>query len=202
MVTGEPEVRARLLRDWLAFVAREPEPYASRFLQRLPREMVARVEDAAARVWLPAGYHVAMADALRDAFGRAREHDYYRRAFVESIRRPVLRPLFDVGARLLGLTPAACVRWASKGWNASFRNCGTLTGEVLGEGRARGVYRGLPRVCTDSDAWVESAQSTVYGVLDLTHAEGVVRLDTSGRARGEMIVELEWVKPPSRAGDG
>jgi hypothetical protein len=191
-----PEVRAGLLRDWLAFVAREPEPYAGRFVERLPREMVARVEQATARMWLPAAYHVAMADALRDAFGRAREHEYYRRAFVESIRRPVLRPLFDVGARLLGLTPASFVRWASKGYAASFRNCGSLTGEVLGEGRARGVYRGLPRVCTDSDAWVESAQSTVYGVLDLTHTEGVVRLDASGRARGEVILELEWVTRP------
>jgi hypothetical protein len=187
-----PEVRAGLLRDWLAFVAREPAPYAGRFVERLPREMVTRIEEAPARLWLPAGYHVAMAEALRDAFGRAREHDYYRRAFVESVRRPVLRPLFDVGARLFGLTPAAFVRWASKGYAASFRNCGTLTGEVLGEGRARGVYCGLPPVCTLSDAWIDSAQSTIYGILDLTRTEGVVRLDTSGRARGEMIVELEW----------
>jgi hypothetical protein len=196
MVGEEPEVRARLLRDWLSLVARESAPYAQRFAERVPREMVARIEETAARMWLPAAYHVAMADALRDAFGRAREHDYYRRAFVESIRRPVLRPLFDVGARLLGLTPAACVRWASKGWAASFRHCGTLTGEMLGEGRARGVYRGLPSVCTDSDAWIDSAQSTIYGVFDLTHTEGVVRLDTSGRARGEMVVELEWLTRP------
>jgi hypothetical protein len=196
MVRDGPAVRARHLQDWLALVAQEPAPYDRRFRERLPPEMVAQIEDVTSGTWLPAAYHVAMADALRDAFGRAREHDYYRRALVESVRRPVLGPLYQVGIRLFGLTPAACLRWASKGWDASFRSCGTLTGELLGEGRGRIVYRGLPSVCTDSDAWMESSQSTIYGVFDLTRTEGVVRLDASGRARGEMVVDIEWLTPP------
>jgi hypothetical protein len=192
-VSDAPTVRARHLQDWLALVAREPAPYNQRFRERLPVEIVTEIESVGAGTWLPAGHHVAMADALRDAFGRAREHDYYRRAFGESLRLPVLGPLFQVGLRLFGLTPATCLRWASKGWDASFRNSGTLVGEVLEPGRGRIVYAGLPNVCTDSDAWVESAQSTVYGVFDVTRTKGVVRLDLRGRAEGGMVVEVEWV---------
>jgi hypothetical protein len=154
--------------------------------------MVSEIERVTPGTWLPAGYHVMMADALREAFGSAREHDYYRRAFVASMRLPVFAPFFDVGVRLLGLTPSSFLRWGSKGWNASFRNAGTVEGEVLGETRGRVVYRGLPKVCTDSNAWLESAQSTIYGVYDLTRTTGIVRLDTSGRAHGEMTAELEW----------
>lgn len=82
-MSDAPTVRARHLQDWLALVAREPAPYSQRFLERLPAEMVAEIEAVNAGTWLPAGHHVAMADALREAFGRAREHDYYRRAHLE-----------------------------------------------------------------------------------------------------------------------
>jgi hypothetical protein len=190
--TGEPQVRARHLQDWLALVAREPEPCASRFLEILGREMITEVEGAHAQIWLPAAYHVAMADALREAFGPTREHAYYRRAFVASMRMPVFGGLFKVGIRLFGLTPRAFIHWASKGWKVSFRNCGALEGTVLADNRGVLVYSDLPRVCTDSDAWLESAQSTIYGVLDVTRTDGVVRIDMSGRARGEMRVEIEW----------
>jgi hypothetical protein len=190
MVT--PEVRARHVQDWLVQVAREPEPYASRFREHLPPEMIAQIETVTATTWLPAQYHVAMADALRDAFGRTREHEYYRRAFVASMHGGAFGTLFAVGIRLFGLTPRAFLRWAAKGYDASFRNCGSLEGEVLDETRGRVVYRDLPKVCTDSDAWLESAQSTIYGVFDVTETNGIVRIDTSKRAEGAMIVELEW----------
>lgn len=114
----------RHLKDWLALVAREPAPYNQRFRDQLAPEIVAEIESVGAATWLPTGHHVAMADALREAFGRAREHDYYRRAFGESLRLPVLGPLFQVGLRLFALDPAMCLRWASKGWDASFRNLG------------------------------------------------------------------------------
>ena len=120
-----------------------------------------------------------------------REGDY-RRQFAASLRGPVLRPLVRTGMTLLGVTPASLIRWADKGWDSSFRGCGTLQGELVGPGHGRLVYAGLPAVCTASDAWLESSQGSAYGVYDLMRADGIVRIDKSGRREGRFVIEMEW----------
>ena len=92
------------------------------------------------------------------------------------------------------------LRWSPRAYQAGFRNVGELAGEVLGPQRARLVYSALPTVCTSSDAWMLSSQGSAYGAYDFLGIEGVVRLDTSGRSLGRMVLELEWsgtaAKPP------
>jgi len=183
-------------------VATEEEPYRSRFFERITPEMRAQIDEASRVAWLPIALHVRLADIQLESFGAARAHDYYRRAFVSAIKGPIFAPLLLTAVRLLGLSPATFVRWASRGHEAAYRNMGTLKGEVLGPNRARLTFFELPSVCTESDAWVMSAQGSSYGVYDLLETEGVVRIDTHGRAQGTMRLELEWGdrerrKPPA-----
>jgi hypothetical protein len=96
------------------------------------------------------------------------------------------------GTKLFGTTPATFLRWAHKGWDASFRSCGHLRGEVLGPVSGRLLYTELPSVCTASDPWLDSAQGSVYGSLDVLRTDGVVRIDKSGRAEGKLEIGLEW----------
>ncbi len=187
-----PLVRARNLHHWLVLIGAEPEPWRSKFREALPREVFAAIEEAGRFEWLPAQLHVQMSDALLEAFGPQRAHDYYRRAMSASVRGPVLGPLFRTGSKLLGLKVPTFLRWASHGWSASFKDTGTLAGEVLAPGHGRLIYAGLPSFCTASKAWVESAQGSAYGVLDMVQSKGVVRLDTSNLARGGFQLELEW----------
>jgi hypothetical protein len=49
-------------------------------------------------------------------------------------------------------------------------------------------------VLAASDAWLDSAQGSVYGVFDLCGVSGVVRLDKRGRSDARLVVELEWVE--------
>jgi hypothetical protein len=37
-----------------------------------------------------------------------------------------------------------------------------------------------------------SPQGSAYGLYDFLHLDGVVRLDTRDRAKGTMVLELEW----------
>lgn len=185
-------VRARHLQEWLANVQREEDPWRARFFAALPVDMRAAIEASSPMLWLPVGLHVALADVLGQAFGPARAHEYYRRAFARSLRGPVLGPLLRTAARILSLTPATFLRWAGHGWSASFRGCGSLSGKVVGPGRGRMEYRDLPAVCTASDPWLDSAQGSAYGALDVMGVSGVVRLDKSQRAQGRMALELEW----------
>jgi hypothetical protein len=186
-------VRARHLQEWLANVHREEDPWRARFFAELPSEVQRTIESASRVQWLPVALHVQLADSLEHAFGPARSHDYYRRAFAASLRGPVLGPLLRTGARILGLTPGTMLRWADHGWRASFKDCGSLAGTVIGPRLGRLEYRDLPPVCTASDPWLDSAQGSGYGALDAMGVSGVVRLDKSDKAHGRMVLELEWL---------
>ena len=43
-----------------------------------------------------------------------------------------------------------------------------------------------------ADAWLDSAQGSAYGALDVLGVEAIVRIDKSGRDQGAMRLELEW----------
>jgi hypothetical protein len=111
---------------------------------------------------------------------------------VSAINGPFFSSLFVTAARVVGMSPAAFIRWASRGYEAAHRNVGELNGELLGPNRGRLTFLGLPPVCTASDAWVMSTQGTAYGVYDILKLQGVVRLDTKDRAQGKMVLEMEW----------
>jgi hypothetical protein len=184
-------VRARYLHQWLAAVAREDDPWRARFFAGLAPGDREAIEGASRVAWVPVDLHVRLSEVLHDAFGAARAHEYYRRAFARSLREPPFDALVRTGLRVLGVTPASFLRWAARGWQLSFRDSGDVHGEVLGENSGRLVYRDLP-VCTASDPWLDSAQGSAYGVFDLVKVAGVVRIDKSARARGGMTLEVEW----------
>ena len=190
--SAEPLVRARSCQDWLALIALEEEPYRTRFFERLTDGLRTQIEGASRVAWLPLVVHVKLADILLDAFGTVRAYDYYRRALASAVKGPLFGPLFRTGSRVLGLSPASFVRWGSRAYDVSFRHAGAVAGEVLGPGRACLRYLDLPPVCTASDAWMTSAQGFTYGVYDVLGVDGVVRLDTSARGEGKMVLELEW----------
>jgi hypothetical protein len=189
----EALTRARHLQDWLRFVAEEPEPWRGRFREALPADVARAITESGRADWLPVGLHVKLAETLHAAFGPARAHDYYRRAMGKNVRGPILGPLFRTGTKLLGLTPASFLRWASHGWKSSFRDCGSLTGHVIEPGRGRLVYENLPEVCCASAPWVDSAQGSAYGVYDMTGVGGVVRVDKHDLAQGHFELQLEWI---------
>lgn len=189
---GEPMVRARTLQEWLTFVAREDDPYRARFFAALPKDVRAAIESASRVSYLSARFHVLFADILLDAFGAQRAHQYYRRAFAQSLKGPLFASLFFTGMRILGMNPGSVLRWADRGWQMAFRHCGRLHGELLGPNVGRLTYLDLPSICTKSDAWLDSAQGSAYGVFDLCEVDGIVRIDKRARSSGRMQLDLEW----------
>jgi hypothetical protein len=194
MVASEPLVRARHLKDWLIRVAREEDPWRTRFFDALPAETRTTIESAVRGQWLPMRLHVELADIMAHAYGPARAHEHYRRSFAAALHGGIFGSLVRTGTRLLGASPATFLRWAHLGWDASFRQAGGLRGEVLGPGIGRLVYSGLPPVCTASDAWLDSAQGSAYGTLDVLETEGVIRVDKSRRSEGRLELSIEWTE--------
>jgi len=190
----DPLVRARLCQDWLKLVAQEEEPYRGRFFARIDAPLRETIDSAARVAWIPLANYVRLADILQETFGAVRAHAYYRRAFLASLDTPLLRPIFELGARLAGLTPATAVRWIPKGWDTAFKSAGVVTGEVLGPGSARLVYADLPAGFTSSEGWILSCAASAYGVYDFLRVDGVVRLDQTNRSTGRIVMELEWTE--------
>jgi hypothetical protein len=190
----ESLVRARFCQEWLENAAAEAEPHGARFVARVDAALREKIESAARVGWLPLSIYVQLADITQDAFGAVQAHAYYRRAFAASLTTPFFAPMMQLGARLLGLTPATFIRWASKGWDASFKNAGTVTGELLGPGHGQLLYRDLPAIFTDSDAWLLSCQGSAYGAYDVLGVDGVVRLDIGDRNVGRVVLDLEWTE--------
>lgn len=187
-------VRARHMQVWLDNMSREEDPWRKHFFALLPADVKHEVETTARLDWVPASYHALFADLVAEAFGPVRSHDYYRRSIASELRSPFWEGVVRTGVRLLGLNPGSFLRWAAKGWESSFRNCGTLRGEVVAPLRGRLLYEGLAPVLAASEAWLDSAQGSVYGVFDLCGVSGVARLDERGRGEARLVVELEWLE--------
>jgi hypothetical protein len=188
----EPVVRARHLRDWLTRVGGEEDPWRGRFFAALPARTRTTIETAARGTWLPMQLHVDLAEVMLESYGPARAHEHYRRSFAAALQGGIFGPLVRTGNRLFGTTPATFLRWAHLGWDTSFRQCGELTGEITGAGQGRLIYSGLPRVCTVSDAWLDSSQGSSYGCFDVLEIDGLVRVDKSRREEGRLELALEW----------
>ena len=192
MAESGPRVRARHCQDWFGHIDHEGEPWITRFRERVPAPMREEIDSSSRVGWLPMDFHVELANATHDVFGVMRAHAFYRRAASEWLNGPLLGPVVRTGLRMLDVTPGTIVRWVSRGWDVSFKDCGTLVGESRSPTHGRLTYTGLPAVCTTSNPWMESAQGSAYGVLDVIGYDGVVRLDTSGRREGRMFVDMEW----------
>jgi hypothetical protein len=191
---AEPLVRARFCQEWLEIVDQEEEPLRGRFLALLSPALRESIESASRLAWLPVAVHVELSDILERAYGPLRAHAYYRRAFAKSLSGPFLGPLVRTATHILGVSPAAFVRWAGRAYEAGFKNSGRIVGEVLGPGRGRLVYQDLPPVCTASDAWMTAPQGSAYGAYDVVGVDGIVRLDQSRRAEGQLTLDLEWTE--------
>jgi hypothetical protein len=192
VVTRTSLVRARHLQAWLAFVEAMEAPYPERFSQHLAADTNKLIREAAPVTWLPARLHAELAEVGLAAFGARRAHEYYRWAFGLSMQGPLFGPLLRAGVAVFGLSPAGFLRWARRGWDLSFREAGSLDGEVIGPGRGRLMYRDVPRELAASNAWVESTASSFYGMLDFTRTTGVVRMVDRDLPAGNFTLELEW----------
>jgi hypothetical protein len=182
------------MHEWLDNMLHEEDPWRAHFFAALPADVKHAIETAGRMDWLPASFHALFADLVASAFGPVRSHEYYRRAFARALRGPFWDPIVRTGMRLLGVTPASFLRWASRGWESSFKNCGSLHGEPLGPSRGRLLYEDLPPALAASEPWLDSSQGSVYGVFDLCEVTGVVRLDKSRCAQGRLQLELEWTQ--------
>jgi hypothetical protein len=199
---GEPAVRAKFLQHWLTFPEQYEPRAATRLSQLVSDEKRRAIQAAHALVWLPMTLDIEVVDAVAQVVGPAHFSELARAFFLEIMLRPPLGALFELGTKLMGLSPEAFLRWWDKGWGAVYRNCGTATGFVDDAEHGRVVYRNMPRLCLESDAFVEAVVATGRGVYALTSVEGGVRIVQRRIDDGALELEFTWHAPQLRSTHG
>lgn len=187
-----PAVRAKFLQLWLSFPERF-EPTAGERLRALIGEDKRRaILDVSMLSWLPIELDVEVVDAVAKVMGPQRFSELTRAYFKEIMPRPPLGALLDLGTKIMGLSPPSFLRWWDKGWNAVYRGCGTAKGVALSEHSGRVTYRNLPRVCLQSEAFVEAILSSSYGVYAFTSYMGTVRIAALRKDDGYLELDFCW----------
>lgn len=199
-------MRAKILQHWLTFAEGYDSGSAARLAPLLPAQKRASIRDAASLAWLPMALDIEVVDAVAEAMGPKRYSAFARAFFLEIMPRPPLSALFDLGTKLMGLSPESFLRWWSKGWDAVYRDCGTVRSVFDGSSRGRLVFENMPRMCVESEAFVESMVCAAYGIYALAGTSGVVRVGALDAKAGTIELVLEWrhkrtslPKRPSRA---
>ena len=68
----------------------------------------------------------------------------------------------------------------------------SVKGFAEGEGRGRVIYRRMPPLCLQSDAFIEALLGTAHGVYALTGVDGEVRVVQRNAGRGELEFGFAW----------
>ena len=193
---GAPAVRAKFLQSWLSF----PQRYgadAAQLVEILSETRCAAIRAAHALVWLPMELDIEVVEAVAQVTG-SQFGELTRAFFLEIMQRPPLGALFELGSRMMGLSPQSFLRWWDKGWGAVYRDCGKVVGQSQDDCRGLVLYRDMPRMCLGSDAFVEAVLGTAYGVYALTGVEGEVRIARRRPDQGELELALEWQPAAAR----
>lgn len=189
---GAPAVRAKLLQHWVALAERHDAALTARIAKHLSDDKRQSILSAAALDWLPIELDVEVIDAVAQAMGAARFSAFARAYFLEVMPRQPLAGLLELGTKLMGLSPESFLRWWGKGWDAIYRDCGTVRSSLEAPYRGRVVHQQVPAVCLRSEAFVEALLGSAYGIYALAGTTGVVRVASIEPALGHLELQFEW----------
>lgn len=189
---GKPAVRARAIQQWLLLAERHDAVTEARLKQLIGEPTLGAIRDAAPLSWVPIELDVKLVEAVANIFGARRFAAFTRAFFLDLVPRPPLNALVDSGIKLMGRTPQSFLRWWGKGWEAIYKNVGTVRSLIDSPVSGRVIHERMPTACVQSEAFVESLLGSAYGVYAFTNTTGVVRVGQHKPHAGLIELEFEW----------
>jgi hypothetical protein len=187
-----PAVRAKFLQLWLASFERYEPSGAAKLTQIVGESKRRAVAELSMLRWVPIELDVEIVDAVASVLGPVRFGEFTRAYVAEIMPRAPLGALIDLGTKMIGVSPQSFLRWWDKGWNAVYRAVGKVKGLAVDASHGRVVYEHMPRVCIESEAFVDAIVSTAYAVYTWTGRHGVVQVSALDRAGGYLELALAW----------
>jgi hypothetical protein len=170
---AKPEMRGAWVKQALGAVNELAPPVAQRVLAALPPGLADKIGSAGDADWLPAEWTVAVVTAVYQTLSREEATRLWTLKADATFRQPLIAETLKSAFSVLEVSPDTVLRWAVKtevGVGLVIRNCGKLELESITSDAAVLLWRDLPPVLFDSDAWCESGRGTFAGIVALGNA--------------------------------
>ncbi len=192
MLDRRPEIRANWTRMLLDHLERTLGRRREEVLGSLDTHALERVRRAGPLEWLPAEIHVSIAVAPHAVVGADAYRALWRGMTLESLDRPLFRPLVEGALAVFKGSPARLFRVVPHGWSLVGRHCGELS---IGDESARGlamVWDKIPLLFRSAEPFATAWAGSLDSVLDIVHRGGRVAMDASRLGAGRVRYEITW----------
>ncbi len=143
--------------------------------------------------WIPFRGQVQILDAMRSCLTPEAWLASQRALMLGYLDKPVLRGLFDVAVRMLGLSVLTLAKWSPRGYDALFKHAGALRYEAAAApNQATIVLEDFPLELFASHSFVEAMQASLEMIFVLAKAKGRVTVTAIDDRRGSARYSLRW----------
>jgi len=193
-----PAVRARVSQVLLrAGTEGLPHGLASEVRATISEDSIARIEASNAFSWIALDEHLPIVEGIRRVLGDAEYRARMEHATHTLLGDSLLHGLALAAVRHVGATPNGLLRFASVGFGATFRACGTLVHREIDRGHARVSLVGFPAPALESGTFALGLAGTLDAVIGFAGQFGrTMIVDASG---GRATFELSW--QPNRSSE-
>lgn len=140
----KPEIRASLLRLYLARLPSLPAGDAEAVRAALGPDAIRQIERTPGHEWLPMAFEGTILRTLHAARGDDGAREMGRGVGGDAVRNGILRPLVSAVLGMLGRRPEALLQLAIAGWGLAVRNAGRMIIVSRAPSGVRIAYEGIP----------------------------------------------------------
>jgi hypothetical protein len=180
MTERRPEVRASVTQGYLRVFREQTTATAERIESGVPGG-TGPIDDMPRLSWLPLETHMQLLESAHVAVGDDRFRLSSRHATRQSFDAPPLTGLVQTAARLFQVSPAGLLRWAPRGWAASFRNAGSVEVDT-GQQESTVRIQNFPQAHARSGTFAIGFAGTLEAILEYAvgHEPGASGVSPAG----------------------
>jgi len=143
--------------------------------------------------WIPFRLQVGILDSMRRQMTPEQWKASQRQLMLGYLDKPMLRGLFDTAVRMLGMSVATLSKWAPRGYDALFKNAGSLRFEVGHEPcEVALILEDFPPELFASGSFADALQAAFEVIFTLVKTEGRVQVSELDLKLGHARYTLRW----------
>lgn len=186
-----PLMRASFMQSNVAELGQLGNDAEARVRDAVGEEALEIVSNAARTAWLPLQHNVDLVRHVTAVVGERRRDDWFRSSMHRSLRTPLLEPLRKAAFRVFGVSPGALFRAMPSGWNAVYRNVGSVKHRAM-PNAASVTLSALPALLFEAPGYIEGLCGTFGALLDVAETAGTVELISLSKRRRSAAFEIRW----------
>ncbi len=191
-----PKVRANWLKLIIGAAKRQSPATRDAFLAELPPELRPEIRKMGMLAWVDTDAFVEVTRAVHRGLGEDDGCEFWRATMLDSLDRPLLRPIRDGAIGMFGRSPSSLFRFSKQAWSLVTRDLCRVRFEV--DDASSQVGSGGHVHFEDIATQIEPAPFSLFcrgaaqAVLDVLEYEGQIHLREIDERERRITVEARW----------